>query len=311
MKINLGLVEYVKKAHDEKWGYVWGTFGQVLTERLYQDKLRQYPKGVGNYKTFIRQNWLGKRTADCVGLIKSYVWFSEARNRVEYNSSTDTNANGMYRMATKKGPIHTIPEVPGLCVWRKGHIGVYVGNGWVIEARGTVYGVKRYRLKDRNFTHWLECPFINYKKEQKPSKPPVEQVPKERIETGLIQAAHRGQSIDVRGLKRFVGNEVNYTQFVAVRDLESFGYSVEWKNGVTVIEKADTFEKFNLNKDYIVDDIEKTKVRVSKGTKEVTLDGYIITDIYGNGTQFIALGDLKELGFKVSWDQANKKVVIE
>ena len=32
-------------------------------------------------------------------------------------------------------------DIHGLAVWLDGHIGVYVGNGEVIEAQGTAYGV--------------------------------------------------------------------------------------------------------------------------------------------------------------------------
>lgn len=55
-------------------GYVWGTCGNVLTESLFAYKLKQYPDGVRKYENFIRANWLGRRTADCVGLIKGYGW---------------------------------------------------------------------------------------------------------------------------------------------------------------------------------------------------------------------------------------------
>ena len=161
-KTNMGLVKYAEKALEDRWGYVWGTFGQTLTERLFQEKIKQYPSGVGNYQTFIRRNWLGKRTADCVGLIKSYMWHDDRTGQIRYNPSTDVNADTMYARAKKKGSIGSIPEVPGLCVWRKGHIGVYIGNGYVIEAQGTIHGVKKHRLRDRNFTHWLECPYIKY-----------------------------------------------------------------------------------------------------------------------------------------------------
>lgn len=46
------------------WGYVWGTYGNVLTQSLFDYKLKQYPEGVGDYEDFIRENWLGRRTAD-------------------------------------------------------------------------------------------------------------------------------------------------------------------------------------------------------------------------------------------------------
>ena len=68
------LVAYVTNAWQSGWGYVWGTYGQVLTPELFQYKLTQYPKGVGQYADFIRSNRLGKHTADCVGLIKGYGW---------------------------------------------------------------------------------------------------------------------------------------------------------------------------------------------------------------------------------------------
>ena len=43
------LVVYVTNAWDSGWGYVWGTYGQVLTPELLQYKLTQYPDGVGKY----------------------------------------------------------------------------------------------------------------------------------------------------------------------------------------------------------------------------------------------------------------------
>lgn len=43
------LVAYVTHAWESGWGYVWGTFGQTLTESLMESKIRQYPDGVGSY----------------------------------------------------------------------------------------------------------------------------------------------------------------------------------------------------------------------------------------------------------------------
>ena len=48
----------------------------------------------------------------------------------------DIGANQMYYNAKESGPISTIPDIPGLAVWHEGHIGVYIGNGQVIEAMG-------------------------------------------------------------------------------------------------------------------------------------------------------------------------------
>ena len=144
--------------------YVWGTYGDVLTESLFAYKLEQYPDGVGSYEDFIRVNWLGGRTTDCVGLIKGYGWLSPETMTIDYGTHgmPDIGANQMYYSATESGTIDTMPDIPGLAVWHDGHIGVYIGGGQVIEAMGTKYGVVKTELAGRGWTHWLKIPYINY-----------------------------------------------------------------------------------------------------------------------------------------------------
>lgn len=55
-----------------------------------------------------------------------------------------------------------MPDTPGLAVWKSGHIGVYIGNGEVIEAMDTRYGVVKTKLQGRGWIHWLEVPGIKY-----------------------------------------------------------------------------------------------------------------------------------------------------
>lgn len=42
------------------------------------------------------------------------------------------------------------------------NLGVYIGNGEVIEAMGTKYGVVKTKLAGRGWTHWLQVPYISY-----------------------------------------------------------------------------------------------------------------------------------------------------
>lgn len=123
-----------------------------------------YPDGVGSYEDFIRANWLGGRTTDCVGLIKGYGWLSPETMTIDYGTHgmPDIGANQMYYSATESGTIDTMPDIPGLAVWHDGHIGVYIGGGQVIEAMGTKYGVVKTELANRGWTHWLKIPYINY-----------------------------------------------------------------------------------------------------------------------------------------------------
>lgn len=74
----------------------------------------------------------------------------------------DIGADTMYENAAEKGTIDTIPEIPGLAVWHEGHIGIYIGNGEVIEAMGTQYGVVKTQLTNSRWTHWLKIPYITY-----------------------------------------------------------------------------------------------------------------------------------------------------
>ena len=158
------LVTYAIHAWESGWGYVWGTYGNVLTESLLTYKVSQYPDGVGNHEDIIRANWLGGRTADCVGLIKGYGWLSPETMTIDYGTHgmPDIGANQMYYTARESGPISTMPDIPGLAVWHEGHIGVYIGGGQVVEAMGTKYGVVKTELAGRGWTHWLKVPYINY-----------------------------------------------------------------------------------------------------------------------------------------------------
>lgn len=163
-KNNLDLAAYAEQAFDAGWGYVWGTYGDILTDSLFNYKLEQYPDGVGNYEDFIRSNWLGGRTTDCVGLIKGYGWLNPDTLEIEYGSNgmPDIGADSMYKSALVSGAMDTMPDIPGLAVWKSGHIGIYIGNGNVIEAMGTKYGVVKTNLADRSWSAWLEIPYINY-----------------------------------------------------------------------------------------------------------------------------------------------------
>ena len=163
-KNNIDLVTWAINAADNGWGYVWGTYGSVLNETLLENKVKQYPTEVGKYEEFIRNHWLGYRTVDCVGLIKGYCWYDPATGSISFgdNGMPDIGCDDLYLKSKTSGPISGIPEVLGLAVWKKGHIGIYIGNGEVVEAYTTRTGVIRSQLSDRGWTRWFKIPYINY-----------------------------------------------------------------------------------------------------------------------------------------------------
>lgn len=137
------LAAYAVQAWENGWGYLWGTYGSILTEDGVQSKLAQYPDALSGNEDFIRANWVGGRTADCVGLIKGYGWLDTESLSFVYGSNgmPDITANQMYRSASVSGEIGSIPETPGLAVWHDGHIGVYIGGGY--GRRGHGHPVRR------------------------------------------------------------------------------------------------------------------------------------------------------------------------
>lgn len=163
-KNNLDLVQWAIAAYEADWGYVMGTFGQVLTVDLLEAKLAQLPDAIGPYEDFIRANYLGVRTADCIGLIKGYSWYDPETGNINYgtNGMPDVGADQIYAQAAEKGSMSNMPEIPGLILHAEGHVGIYIGGGYAIEAMGTRYGVVKTAVASRNWTGWCKNPYINY-----------------------------------------------------------------------------------------------------------------------------------------------------
>lgn len=163
-KNNLDLVKWAQMAYDNKWGYVWGSHGNVLTSNELKRLEKTFGSHVTDKEEYIKSHWLGRRTSDCVGLIKGYGWYDETSGTIKYgtNGMKDVTADGMFNAAVEKGPISTMPDIPGIAVWHQGHIGVYIGNGYVIHAANTYDGVIKTPITSSGWTHWLKVPYINY-----------------------------------------------------------------------------------------------------------------------------------------------------
>lgn len=143
-KTTKGLVDFVKTKLGVE--YVYGAKGEILTLSKYNYLKQRYSTMVWNSD----KNKVGKMCVDCSGLISWYT--GTVANSATYKST-----------ATKVLTIDKIAEaVPGCAVWRSGHIGVYIGNGEIIEARGSAYGVVKTKVKDRDFTHILWLKDIDY-----------------------------------------------------------------------------------------------------------------------------------------------------
>lgn len=181
--------EYCRKWVGRRYWY--GTCGYKCTDSLYKRKKAQYPSHYTSSRAAQYQKDIANKEicADCVGLIKSYAWSNggdtvfealgtdlDITNKYQSNGCPDRSANGMFEYAKAQGSewgtIDTIPDIPGIAVRYDGHVGVYVGNGEVVEERGFNYGCQLTKLKGRGWLHWYKLPFINYTTNEVPNTAP-------------------------------------------------------------------------------------------------------------------------------------------
>lgn len=162
-KNNLGLVAWAFRWLGQAYWY--GTCVYDCTKSLLTRKAQQYPTHYkdNRMKQYNADISAKKKCSDCVGLIKGYYWTREdGTMKYGLDGRPDKGANGMFQAAKEKGPISTLPEIPGLLLHSPGHVGVYVGEGWAIEARGFAYGIVKTHVSERKWTHWFKCPYIDY-----------------------------------------------------------------------------------------------------------------------------------------------------
>lgn len=184
--------------------YVYGMKGKVMTEALYNRLKQTY----GDLIWDSDKQKIGKVCCYCSGLIS---WATDiARSSQNYHDT-----------ALAIEPISTISNAPiGAAVWRKGHIGIYIGNGEYIAEDGSAYGCRINQLSKSGFTHWLKLKDIDY----------AEQEETEVVEQAKIIINGKEYTIE-----RILKDGTNY---VKIRDLaDALGYAVSSKGSTPVLTK--------------------------------------------------------------------------
>lgn len=146
------LVQLFERAYAERWGYIWDGRGQIWTQAMQDAATREMTVQYGS-------KWIGRRVADCSGL---FVWaYAQHGERIFHGSNTIFND---YTGDT--GALFGEVEIfPGTAVFqvkdgRRTHIGLYVGDGMVIEARGTRSGVIVSDLSE--WDEWGQLAAVDY-----------------------------------------------------------------------------------------------------------------------------------------------------
>ena len=195
---NKQLVEYVKGQIGRP--YWFGTFGQKASTSLLTAKRKQYPSYYEDADFALQ---FGKKVHDCGGLIKGAIFCDGAIDAApKYNKKYDVDSDTMLNQCSESGSISSIPEIEGALVFKKGHVGVYIGGGKVVEARGHRYGVIESNLGDMPWTNWGKHKDIEYIVENKAemvvpectgtithwAETVVPEVPKEKITNYTVEA---------------------------------------------------------------------------------------------------------------------------
>lgn len=191
--------------------YLWGVFGAPVTGAVIANKSAQYPDFYTKAKQAALRTTIGKGYFgfDCVNMIKAILWGwtgdpTKAFGGAKYVSnnvpdiSADTMCTKFIHPSTNFSNI-----IPGEAVWMRGHIGIYIGEGVVIECTpswangvqitaclniGPVNG-----LKGRKWTKHGKLPYVSYEipitKVERPVFKPIA-VGKEKEDPDLVRAVN-------------------------------------------------------------------------------------------------------------------------
>lgn len=127
--------------------YVYGCFGQLGSESVYQGKLKQYPARIGKWPKSTYVVGYGQKWHDCAGLPKGAIFCrGEIDGVPRYSSQFDYSADGIINICKAQGQVWDVDKMPknitGLVMWKPGHMGVWdADTQTTIEAKGHMAGV--------------------------------------------------------------------------------------------------------------------------------------------------------------------------
>lgn len=130
--------------------YIWGSTGYVLTKSKLDELITQYP----NYVSYSKNSKaIGHRVWDCASLVRY------AMKQVGISMVSGATSQWKKTKWARKGTIDQLPKDQVACLYRwtgsvMQHTGIYLGNGYVIDARGSSAGVIKSKLSSYPWTHF-------------------------------------------------------------------------------------------------------------------------------------------------------------
>lgn len=132
--------------------YFYGSKMDELTEYKMQWLHSHYPNVVTEsyMNKARRKGQVGKINVDCSGLISAYT-------------KKLLGSSQLYAQAYARMPISEWKKfADGVVLWKKGHVGVYIGDGLVSEARGIDHGTIVSKIQSIKWQYGLTFSWMDY-----------------------------------------------------------------------------------------------------------------------------------------------------
>lgn len=260
------LIAKFQYALDNDWGYIWGTAG-ILWTAARQAQLEKTTDSDRESGRKYGSKWIGHTVADCSGL---FDWAFRELNGIDIYHGSNTIWN---KYCTAKGELKNGKRTdgkelkPGTAIFThntktdvRGHIGLYIGDGWVIEASGTINGVIKSKITISKWVEWGELKGVNY--ETGPGD--VITDPEENMTYGTIRKGDKGPV-------------VKYAQQLLMKagySLPKFG--ADGSYGAETVSAVKAFQKANgLQQDGIIGP--KTWAKLLDGKQAEVQQKYTVT----------------------------------
>ena len=177
----VNLIAKFQYAYDNKWGYILGQWHITWTQALQNQKVNYITKKYGAnwknsaaaknddyyYAALYGAKWIGKTVTDCSGLF--YWAFKELGGYMYHGSNTMWDKYCTSQGKLSNGKRTDGKELkPGTAVFvlkgtsNRSHVGLYIGNGKVIEASGTQVGVTMTDITNKKWCEWGELKGVDY-----------------------------------------------------------------------------------------------------------------------------------------------------
>lgn len=181
--------------------YWYATYGQISSIMVYNSIAGRYPEKVKKWPKDTYMAQLGVKVHDCSGLIKGAIFCQgDPEGIPKYNCKFDYSADGIIGICTETGPYEDVPNIPGLVLWKPGHVGILVSRiGYTmqwIEAKGHMHGVVE-KTEGTPWQKWGKLPpsWVTYEDIPGPTPAPDPEGGKIDVKVETLRKGSKGPNV--------------------------------------------------------------------------------------------------------------------